>query len=99
MVKYSNHFVLYFQIDYLVAIFGTIVAGGVVAFVNSSCTTEDAICQFRDSGAKYIFTCPSLFKIAIGAATKANIPKSNIFSFDDEETCGIKPYSFLMSER
>jgi 4-coumarate--CoA ligase len=70
-----------------------------VTFVDSKYTVNEITCQLEDSGAKYIVVFPLLLSKAIEAATAANIPKSNIFLFGNENIDGIEPYSFLISER
>jgi 4-coumarate--CoA ligase len=70
-----------------------------VTFVDSKYTVNEITYQLKDSGAKYIVVFPSLLSKAIEATTAANIPKSNIFLFGNEEIDEIKPYSFLISER
>src|SRR2546423_1482345 len=63
------------------------------------CKVQEFTFKLENSRAKYIIAFPSLIKEAIKAATAANIPKSNLFLFGDEEIDGIKPYSSLISVR
>jgi 4-coumarate--CoA ligase len=97
--KYSKIFQIIFKVDYPTVLFGAIAAGGKVTFVDSKYTVNEITYQLKDSGAKYIVVFPSLLSKAIEATTAANIPKSNIFLFGNEEIDEIKPYSFLISER
>ncbi|CAB4392602.1 acetyl-CoA synthetase-like protein [Rhizophagus irregularis] len=87
------------QVDYAIVSFGTIVAGGIVTFVNPMYTVDELTYQLKDSGAKYIIAFPLLLSNVIKAAAAANIHESNIFLFGDAEINGIKPYSSLISEK
>ncbi|RIA90938.1 AMP-dependent synthetase/ligase [Glomus cerebriforme] len=73
------------QVDYPTVLFGAIAAGGIVTFVNPMYTIEEFTYQLKDSGAKYI------------VAFLSNVIKAT--TADDKEINGIKPYSYLISEK
>ncbi|GBC04838.1 hypothetical protein RclHR1_00590024 [Rhizophagus clarus] len=87
------------KIDYPVVLFGAIAAGGIVTIIDSKYTDDGITYQLKDSGAKFIVMCPSLRSKAIKATAAANMLKSNMLLFGNEEIDEIKPYSFLISER
>ncbi|GES88385.1 acetyl-CoA synthetase-like protein [Rhizophagus clarus] len=94
LVIYSpNH------IDYPVVIYGTIAAGGIVSPANPKYTSEELASQLIDCGASVIISHPSCLKEAIKAADAANIHKSKIFLFDENEISGFQPFLSLFSDQ
>ncbi|GBC09291.1 hypothetical protein RclHR1_08740011 [Rhizophagus clarus] len=87
------------HIDYPVAIFGTIAAGGIVSPVNPEYTPEEFATQLIDCGASVIITHPNYLNKAIKAASAANIHESKIFLFDENKISGFQPFLSLFSDQ
>ncbi|CAI2172452.1 4263_t:CDS:10 [Funneliformis geosporum] len=87
------------HLDYPTVIYGAIAAGGKVSPINPLYTVDECAFQLKDSGASVIIVIPSCLSNVIKAASAANIPKSKIFLFDEEEINGIRPFSSLISEQ
>ncbi|CAG8613767.1 5422_t:CDS:10 [Funneliformis caledonium] len=77
----------------------TVVYGGKVSPINPLYTVDECTYQLKDSGASVIIVNPSFLSNLIEAASAANIPKSKIFLFGEEEIDGIRPLSSLFSEK
>ncbi|CAI2167058.1 7587_t:CDS:10, partial [Funneliformis geosporum] len=83
-------------LDYSTVAIGAIAAGGKVTPINPSYTVNELTYQLKDSDASVIIVNPLLLSIAIKAA---NIPKSKIFLFGEEEINGIQPFwSFISNQ-
>ncbi|RIA89002.1 hypothetical protein C1645_851678 [Glomus cerebriforme] len=87
------------HIDYPVVIFGTIAAGGKISPVNPAYTVKELTYQLKDCGASIIITHPDFLNNAIEAAAAANIHKSKIFLFNDEEINEFQPFMSLLSDK
>ncbi|GBC08165.1 hypothetical protein RclHR1_07940004 [Rhizophagus clarus] len=87
------------HIDYPVAIFGTIAAGGIVTPVNPEYTSEELASQLIDCGASVIISHPNYLDKSIKAASAANIHESKIFLFDENEIGEFQPFLSLFSNQ
>ncbi|KAI8817136.1 uncharacterized protein EV422DRAFT_255584 [Fimicolochytrium jonesii] len=78
------------DMDYSVAVFGTIRAGCAVTLINPSYTADEVAYQLKDSGAVALITIASHVPIALEAAKKVNIPQSRVFTLGVEKSSQLK---------
>jgi acyl-CoA synthetase (AMP-forming)/AMP-acid ligase II len=67
----------------LVAIFGALLANGVVSPANPAYNTSELVFQLSDSGAKALFTQAHLLEPAYEAAKLAGIPRDRVLLIGD----------------
>ncbi|KAJ3187572.1 hypothetical protein HDU82_004141, partial [Entophlyctis luteolus] len=66
-----------------VAVHAVVKSGGTVTLANPTYTVAELTFQLKDSGAKFLFTHPSVLKTALAAAQNVGIPESNIVLFNE----------------
>ncbi|KAJ3573082.1 hypothetical protein NPX13_g4833 [Xylaria arbuscula] len=66
-------------IDYLMSTYAVHRLSGIVTPANAMYSVGELEHQLKSSGAKALFTCPSLFDNALKAARASNIPDDKIF--------------------
>ncbi|CAG8780282.1 22491_t:CDS:10 [Dentiscutata erythropus] len=86
------------DVDYHAVVFGAIAAGGIVSPANPLYKVGELTFQLIDSGASIIFAHPNYLSTVVKAAEEANIPKSKIFLFEEEEVDGFQPYCSLIGD-
>ncbi|RIB21632.1 hypothetical protein C2G38_1999103, partial [Gigaspora rosea] len=88
------------QVDYPIAVLGTIAAGGKVTTINPKYEVTDLSYQLTDSGASVLIVHPEILEVAIEASINVKIPASRVLLFGDKEIKGYKPYrSVLINDR
>ncbi|KAF0556280.1 acetyl-CoA synthetase-like protein [Gigaspora margarita] len=84
-------------VDYPIAAFGAIAAGGIVTSSSPLSREYELTFNLIDSGASMIFVHPNYLDVVVKAAEDAKIPKSKIFLLG-EEVGGFQSYCSLIGD-
>ncbi|KAJ3392842.1 hypothetical protein HDU84_003326 [Entophlyctis sp. JEL0112] len=71
------------HIQFPIAVHAIVKSGGTVTLANPTYTVSELTHQLKDSGAKFLFTHPSVLRTALAAAQNVGIPESNIILFNE----------------
>jgi thioester reductase-like protein len=78
--------------EYAIAFHAVATLGGVITTVNPSYTAKELTYQLNDTGAKYLFTIPSLVPVALQAVGQSKIKEVVVFG----SAVGATPFSLLL---